>query len=91
MRGRVVALAFLFGAQVLPDRIGPDQAADMGGQNAIGAAVHGALLAWIGRANRYQVEAGLQTRQHPVLPTGGGQRGVPAADRHAKRFLNGEL
>jgi hypothetical protein len=43
VRGRVIALTLLLGAQVLPDRIRADQAADMGGENAIGAAVHGEI------------------------------------------------
>ena len=42
----VVALALLLGAQMPPDQVRADQAADMGGENPIGAAVHGLLLAF---------------------------------------------
>ena len=38
--GRVVRLAGLLGAQKLLQRLRPDQAADMGGQDAVGAALH---------------------------------------------------
>src|ERR1043166_562175 len=37
---RIVAFALLLGAQVLPDHLRADQAADVGGENSVGAAVH---------------------------------------------------
>ena len=41
VRRGVIALALLLGAQMLPDRLRADQAADVGGENSVGAAVHG--------------------------------------------------
>ena len=66
VRRGVVALALLLGAQVLPDHVRADQAADMGGENPVGAAVHGfppgvrGSVAMVSRSS-----AGLQTRLTP--------------------------
>jgi hypothetical protein len=43
MSGGVIALALLLGPQVLSDHVRADQAADMSGQNPVGAAVHGGM------------------------------------------------
>ena len=91
----VVGLAGLLGAQELLQLRRPDQAADMGGEDAVRAALHGVPILRRLIGNRYQVDATMQMQAAPGFsahrPAQCRRGPARCKDRDPKPFLNGKI